>query len=102
MMQLGTDLDAPRKCHAAAQHRVDIDEHVAADLDVAADVDAGGIGESGAGEHQFVGSLAPVQAFDLRELHLVVDAHDFRGVARYEPPRRDGPPCTAPATTSVR
>jgi hypothetical protein len=88
---IGADLHAGGELHAAAQDGVDVDEHVAPDLDVAADVDARGIRQGGAGEHQFVSALAPVQASTWASWILVVDAHDFRRRVPCEPPRRDRP-----------
>ncbi len=77
---IGPNFHTPAQPHAADQDRIDIDEHVAPDLDVAANVDARGIRQRRAGEHQLVRPFAPVQSLDLRKLDLVVDAHDFRGV----------------------
>src|SRR5882724_10439934 len=77
---IGPNFHALAQPYAADQDRIHIDEHVAPDLDVAAYVDARGIRQRRAGEHQLVRPFAPVQSLDLRELDLVVDAHDFRGV----------------------
>ena len=62
--QFGSDLDAGAKMNLADEHGIDIDEHVAAHLDVAADVDARRIRQSRAGEHQFAGALTPQSRFD--------------------------------------
>ncbi len=64
---VGSDLHAGRQMHLADEHGIDIDENVAAHLDVAANVDAGGIRQRRAGEHQFLRALTPQTRFDLRQ-----------------------------------
>ena len=54
---VGPDLDARRQMYLADEHGIDVDEYVAPDLDVAANVDARRVGQRGAGEHQFLGAL---------------------------------------------
>ena len=100
---IGTDLHALAQPHAADQDRIDVDEHVAADFHVSAYVDSSGIRQRRAGDHQRFCPFAPVECLHLRQLNLVVDAHDFRGQrSRTVSPRRDRPACTAPVTMSVR
>ena len=49
--------------------------------DLAAHVDARGIGQRGAGEHELARALGAMQRFELGELHLVVDAEHFGDAA---------------------
>ena len=86
----------------ADEHGIDIDEDIAAHLDVAANVDAGRIRQRRAGEHQFLRALTPQTRFDFAKLNLVVDARDLQSIRRRNRLRCGCPACAAPATTSVR
>ena len=71
------DADPVSEHHLALEHRVDVDEHVATGLKLAAHVDPRRVDERDPGEHQLAGAQPTVLGFDLRKLQLVVDSQDF-------------------------
>jgi len=79
-----SDLDACAQVHLADEHGIHIDVDIAFDLDLAANIDAGGIRQGGAREHQLARFLRAVACLHLRELDFVVDAHDLGGAGRQD------------------
>ena len=68
------DAHAVAELDLAFEDHVDVDVHVASDLDRAAHVEARGIGERHALRHQLLRAPAAVDGFDFGQLQLVVHA----------------------------
>ena len=75
--------------HPALEHHVDVDEYVRAVGELAAHVQARGIGECHARQQQRARAPRSPYRFQLRELRLVVHPQHFTGLRRNERPDRD-------------
>src|SRR5690606_25089163 len=65
--------------HPAFQHDVDVDLDVAAGVDFAAQVEAGGVGQAHAGAHQRLGGASLVHALQASQLQRIVGALGLAG-----------------------
>ena len=94
--QFGPTLTPSPKLHLADQHRVDVDEHVAADItSPRISMRAGSTSVTPASINSSR-APAPIAGLDLGELHLVVDAQHFAADSATGWPRRVRRPWTAP------
>src|SRR5690606_31855046 len=75
----GADTHAVAQHHPAFQHDVDVDLDVAAGVDFAAQVEAGGVGQAHAGAHQRLGGAALVHALQASQLQRIVGALGLAG-----------------------
>ena len=73
--------DAVADHHVAHQHGVDVEGDVLAALQISTDIQAGGIEQGDAGAHQRFRADPLIDPFQARQLHPVVDAVHFPGVA---------------------
>ena len=73
--------DAVADHHVAHQHGVDVEGDVLAALQISTDIQAGGIEQGDAGAHQRFCADPLIDPFQARQLHPVVDAVHFPGVA---------------------
>ena len=73
----GADADAIAQRHATLEHHVHIDEHVAAQQQLAALIKTRRIGQACTGAHCSLGALASIHTLQLCQLHAVIDAQHF-------------------------
>ncbi len=79
-----SDAHAVAERHAAFEHHVDVDEHVAAGLERAANVYARRVGQRHAGLHQRAGTQTPILRLHLGQLQAVVDAEHLGNGRRHQ------------------
>ena len=86
---LGPDGDAIAQRDIALEHAVDVYGHIAAEGEPAAHVNARGVGQRDTLLHQHVGHFELVDALELRQLRLAVDAGGLPVDVRAGRPDRD-------------